>query len=88
MLKNLVTSFNCGVVKGDTMECRVFSSAEITSTYTLVFFFPMTSAVDQSEIRALKVNSASKWMHKNQLCKYNILFIFNPIVYTEKIHWF
>lgn len=54
MLKNLVTSFNCGVVKGDTMECRVFSSAEITSTYTLVFFFPMTSAVDQSEIRALK----------------------------------
>merc|ERR1712098_720068 len=50
---DVIPSFTCGLVNPDGKDARVWSSAELTNSYTIFFFFPMTSAVDASEVSAL-----------------------------------
>lgn len=51
-----VASFQCNLVNGLTTAARVWSSDEINTSFSLIFFFPMTSGVDPSEILALNVH--------------------------------
>ena len=50
---DVIPSFSCGIVKSN-MAVKMWSTSELKSSYTVFFFFPMTSAVDASEVGALR----------------------------------
>lgn len=56
LIGDFLFDFYCGMVKANTLETLAYSSSQMTEPYTLLFFFPMDSAVDQSEIRMLKAS--------------------------------
>ena len=55
---NVVPPRSCSVVVGDQdLTTRKWTTTDMKSPYTILFFFPMTSAVDSAEIIALKVKN-------------------------------
>ena len=51
---DVMPTFSCSVVKSN-MDITAWSTSELKSSYAVFFFFPMISAVDASEIGALRV---------------------------------
>ena len=67
---SVVPSISCSVVlAGKDMVTRNWTDADMKSSYSLFFFFPMTSAVDASEINALKVRDAAKYFFNGSAIK-------------------
>ena len=75
-----VAPFQCNLVNGLTTAARVWSSDEINTSFSLIFFFPMTSGVDPSEILALNVHIFNLinyfWYYWYFLLSFRFLFCF------------